>query len=243
MKRIFIEFLIGEVIRGKLNSGIDVANCAVNKGTMLGLDLGFLKDIASQVQGYNTTKSIVLYLSSLLEECERVAQFSRVSFEQFKKDCPEWLVDGESESSLKLRYMDIKLPTRATMGSAGYDYFSPFSISLEPGETALIPTGVRCAMKKNWVHKIYPKSGLGFKYRAQLDNTVGIVDSDYFFSDNEGHIMVKVTNDSKSGEVMWLSAGKAFCQGLFVEYGVTIDDCAEGIRNGGFGSTNKHRGY
>ena len=85
--------------------------------------------------------------------------------------------------------------------------------------------------------KLYPRSGLGFKYRLQLNNTVGIIDSDYFGSDNEGHIMAKITNDSREGKTLEINAGMGFMQGIFLEYGITVDDDASDIRNGGFGST------
>ena len=86
---------------------------------------------------------------------------------------------------------------------------------------------------------LYPRSGLGFRYRLQLDNTVGVIDSDYFDSDNEGHIMARITNDSREGKELSLARGTAFMQGIFMEYGVTQDDNAEDVRNGGFGSTTK----
>ena len=86
---------------------------------------------------------------------------------------------------------------------------------------------------------IYPRSGLGFRYRLQLDNTVGIIDSDYYDSDNEGHILIKVTNDSKSGKTLSLNPWDGFAQGIFLEYGITVDDDAQGVRNGGFGSTSR----
>ena len=85
---------------------------------------------------------------------------------------------------------------------------------------------------------IFPKSGLGFKFRVQLDNTVGIVDQDYYGADNEGHILVQITNDSRSGRTLEIAAGKAFAQAVFVPYGITEDDEAGGVRTGGFGSTN-----
>ena len=85
--------------------------------------------------------------------------------------------------------------------------------------------------------KLYPRSGLGFKYRLQLNNTVGIIDSDYFYSDNEGHIFAKITNDSNEGKTVELKAGEGFMQGIFLEYGITVDDDATEIRNGGLGST------
>ena len=87
--------------------------------------------------------------------------------------------------------------------------------------------------------KIYPRSGLGFKFRLQLNNTVGIIDSDYFYSDNEGHIFIKITNDSNEGKTVQVKAGTGFAQGIFLEYGITVDDDATAVRNGGFGSTTE----
>ena len=86
---------------------------------------------------------------------------------------------------------------------------------------------------------LYPRSGLGFKYRLQLNNTVGIIDSDYYYSDNEGHIFAKITNDSNENKVVTIQKGTGFMQGIFVEYGITIDDDTTIVRNGGFGSTTK----
>ena len=85
---------------------------------------------------------------------------------------------------------------------------------------------------------IFPRSSLGFKYRLQLNNTVGIIDSDYFYSDNEGHMFIKMTNDSREGKTVELSAGMAFAQGIFLPYGITVDDDCTSTRNGGFGSTD-----
>jgi len=168
----------------------------------------------------------------------RVAKFYKVSLEQFMKD-----VKGDfpqyTEEDIRDIYESIELPKRATRGSAGYDFYSPFSFSMEPGTTMKVPTGIRCEMQEDWVLKLYPRSGLGFKYRLQLNNTVGIIDSDYYCSDNEGHIMAKITNDSKEGKTVELTAGTGFMQGIFLEYGITEDDDAQGIRNGGFGSTTK----
>ncbi len=87
--------------------------------------------------------------------------------------------------------------------------------------------------------KLYPRSGLGFKYRLQMNNTVGIIDSDYFNSDNEGHIFIKLTNDTNEGRTLEIARGTGFAQGIFIEYGITVDDDAAGVRNGGLGSTTK----
>lgn len=169
---------------------------------------------------------------------KRVARFEKVSFEQFLEGWGDTLgiVD---RSRIKELYDGIRLPRRATAGSAGYDFFAPADITLAPGETIKIPTGVRVWMEPEWVLKCYPRSGLGFKYRLQLNNTVGIIDSDYYYSDNEGHIFAKITNDSNEGKTVELKAGEGFMQGIFVEYGITLDDDVTEIRNGGFGSTTK----
>lgn len=169
---------------------------------------------------------------------KRIAQFQKVSLKQFKKD---WL-DFEAtatEEEIKNLYDGILLPKRATRGSAGYDFFSPISFSLAPGESIKFPTGIRVQMEENWVLQCYPRSGLGFKYRLQLNNTVGIIDSDYYYSDNEGHIFVKLTNDSNEGKTVTVEKNTGMIQGIFMEYGITIDDDATQIRNGGFGSTTK----
>lgn len=160
----------------------------------------------------------------------------KVSKENFvnsvKEDFP-----GYTEEEIQNMYAEIRLPKRATKGSAGYDFYAPFDFRLAPGETMKIPTGVRVRMDEDWVLHIYPRSGLGFKYRLQLNNTVGIIDSDYYNSDNEGHIFIKLTNDSNEGKLLEVVKGSGFAQGIFLEYGITVDDEAEGVRNGGFGST------
>ena len=156
---------------------------------------------------------------------KKIAQFFIVSQN-------EYLKDGTIDA-----YNSIMLPKRATSGSAGYDFFAPYDFTLQPNETIKVATGIRVKIDEGWVLKIYPRSSLGFKYRLRLDNTVGIIDSDYFFADNEGHIFIKITN--LGDKPLTVEKGKAFAQGVFVEYGITIDDDATSLRTGGFGSTDK----
>ncbi len=162
---------------------------------------------------------------------KRIAKFEKVSEKQF--------CEAFGGDNAKAVYDEIKLPRRATRGSAGYDFFAVEDLELASGETAKVPTGIRARIDEGWVLKIYPRSGLGFKFRLQLDNTVGIIDSDYYYSSNEGHIMIKITNNSLEGKIVSVKKGEAFAQGVFVEYGITVDDDADGIRDGGFGSTTK----
>lgn len=161
---------------------------------------------------------------------KKVGKFEKVSFKQFS--------ESTNNQNQKI-YQEIKLPKRATVQSAGYDFFAPFDISMKPKETIKIPTGIRVKMLSDYVLLIFPRSSLGFKFRLQLDNTVGVVDSDYYFSDNEGHIFIKLTNDNNENKILTIKQGEAFAQGIFFNFGITEDDEVSEIRNGGFGSTNK----
>ena len=170
---------------------------------------------------------------------KRVGRFHRVSEERFLEDWKDTFEDGKKDAEILEIYREIPLPRRATAGCAGYDFYAPVDLTLKPGQTVKIPTGIRVEMEQNWVLKCYPRSGLGFKYRLQLNNTVGIIDSDYFYSDNEGHIFAKLTNDTNQGKTVELKKGTGFMQGIFVEYGITFDDEVTTVRNGGLGSTTK----
>ena len=169
----------------------------------------------------------------------RVADFYKVSLKQFMESIRDAKPSLSDSEILEMYNHVLKLPGRATRGSAGYDFAAPFDITLSPGQTAKIPTGIRAKMEPGWVLMIFPRSGLGFKYRLQLNNTVGIIDEDYFYSDNEGHIFIKITNDSNEGKMLQIKAGESFAQGIFVPFGITMDDECDGVRNGGFGSTSK----
>ena len=94
-------------------------------------------------------------------------------------------------------------------------------------------------MELNWVLKLYPRSGLGFKYQLSLANTVGIIDADYYNGENEGHIIIKLVNRSVDKLDINLESGKGFAQGIFMQYGITEDDDTNDERIGGFGSTKK----
>lgn len=161
------------------------------------------------------------------------SSFSKVSEKQFDNDCTKICV-GENYSEINMNtYADIIIPIRATKGSAGYDFHMPYDLELKPNVYYTIPTGIRAKFMGGVFLAIVPKSGLGFKYGMRLANTIGIVDSDYYNSDNEGHIMVKFSVERP----LTLHKGDKFCQGIFIPYGITSYDNANGVRNGGFGST------
>lgn len=157
----------------------------------------------------------------------RTRGFELISREQTAKDF-EHIEVGE-----------IKLPKRSTKESAGYDVFAPFNIHLDPGKDIKIPTGIRAYMQKGEVLMAFSRSGLGFKYYTRLANTVGIIDSDYYYSDNEGHIWIKLRNEGNKS--LFIKQGDAFAQFIFMPFlladGDSFEDGEE--RNGGFGSTTK----
>jgi len=169
---------------------------------------------------------------------KRIAKFEKVSFNQFKQGAEACNVPLPGDK-LQEAYNRLERPSRATEGSAGYDFTSPFFFTLCTRETITVPTGIRVKIEPGWWLALLPRSGHGFKYRVQLDNTVGVIDSDYYHADNEGHIFIKLSNDSLTGKQFQIKEGDGFCQGIFLPYGITKDDEATARRTGGFGSTDK----
>ena len=162
---------------------------------------------------------------------ERVGQFEKISIEQWRKDFGD-----NNNHTYDYLLDDIPMPKRATVGSAGYDICTPYDVDLEPGEEANIPTGLKCKINNGWALFALPKSGLGFKYYTRLANTIGLIDEDYYNNENnEGHMWVKIRNEGS--KPLHIDCGKGMCQMVFLPYGITYDDEAEGIREGGFGST------
>lgn len=168
-------------------------------------------------------------------EKTRIAKFETLSEGAYNK-----IVSKYQEDTF-VAYSDIKIPDRATSGSAGYDFYLTRDIELHPGESCVVDTFIRCKIDESWGLFLFPKSGLGFKFHMGLANTIGVVDSDYYYTvsdddSNEGHIMIKIVNNGIKH--LTLEKGKKFCQGIFMPYGITVDDpCNQNIRCGGFGST------
>lgn len=171
-----------------------------------------------------------------------IAQFEKVSFDQWKNDV---LSDNNyevyskfPESELKKIYDKIELPKRSTAGSAGYDFYFPMPIMDIPvGHSIRIPTGIRCKMESGWVGLIYPRSSLGIKNGLMILNTIPVIDEDYAYSDNEGHILLFVKNNGN--KALEMTQGLRIVQMVFTPYGITVDDNVVARRNGGVGSTGK----
>lgn len=178
-------------------------------------------------------------------------KFEKVPFDEYyesRLSLDPSLEDNETtyNNILFHEYHNIKLPTRGTAGSAGYDFFAPFTIYLQ-GPTAdfmnrvayhyqVIPTGIRWICdRKDVVLVCLPRSGLGFKYGTKLKNSTGIIDCDYFKADNFGHIKLSIAAETGCT----IEAGKGMMQGIIMPFILTDDDTATADRVGGFGSTDK----
>lgn len=202
-------------------------------------------------------------------------RFEKVSLEQFIQDCAGFCTN---EYALEQAYYQIKLPEAKTLDSAGFDFYAPFHIDIYSDSKVRIPTGIRwiCededlvqyGTRLGFYLQLVPRSSLGCKYRLQLSNTVGIIDADYWKSDNDGHIMVDIyrppmlevvkswyTNDESGilnmvsfpkrghdafdNEVLTIEAGSAFVQGVIQPYVKLPEYTRKEVRNGGFGSTDE----
>lgn len=202
-------------------------------------------------------------------------RFEKVSLEQFIQDCVGFCTN---EYALEQAYYQIKLPEAKTLDSAGFDFYAPFHIDIYSDSKVRIPTGIRwiCEGEElvqygtrfGFYLQLVPRSSLGCKYRLQLSNTMGIIDADYWKSDNTGHILVDIyrppmlevvkswyTNDENGiltmvsfpkrghdafdNEVLTIEAGSAFVQGIIQPYVKLPEYTRKEVRNGGFGSTDE----
>lgn len=164
---------------------------------------------------------------------EVVGKFEKISLEQWHKDYGD-----DSSGWADQLLIDIPMPERSSVGSAGYDIHTPFAFTLKPGEEVKVATGLKCKMKDGWFLMAVPRSGLGFKYYTRLANTIGIIDASYYNNEgNEGHMFVKIRNEGDKDVVV--EKFDRICQMIFVPFGITEDDDVSAERTGGFGSSGK----
>lgn len=200
--------------------------------------------------------SDISYTGNISSIALQINKFYKVSYEQFLKDCTTHLrklpfyklyTDNEFERRIKEAYDHIILPRRSTSGSAGYDFYLPFdNIPLYNNEPVVIPTGIKMELINGYFLGLFPRSSYGYKYGMRLENTVGIIDADYYNNpDNEGHISAKISihpyepNDSaiKTPELS-LVRGDKYMQGIIIAHGLIVDDSPIAYkRDGGVGST------
>lgn len=185
-----------------------------------------------------------------------VAIFKKVSKKQFGETMRTMYPNFEfTTKNMDQMYENIKIPTRATKGSVGYDFVTPFPFTLNSGSKVWIPTGIRVEiLKEDWSLLIMPKSRTA-KNSIRISNTIGLVDPDYYYADNEGHIVIalEMPDTAHNHEVKAIfgrvctnfiepvifKAGDGIGQGVFVECGMVMGENISQMkkRTGGYGST------
>lgn len=168
--------------------------------------------------------------------------FEKVSYKAFEHDMmlyrPLNFMDGQTT---KQAYDNIVLPVRKTKYSAGYDISTPIDIVIPAGQKRTIPTGIKAVFREDemetWHLQMYVRSSVGIKDGVVLTNSTGIIDPDYYLADNEGDMMLALTNNGDHN--VKYKAGDRICQAVFMIHGITNDDEAIGDRTGGVGSTGR----
>ena len=167
-------------------------------------------------------------------------RFEKIGFREFTKD----LLDQGYEvgiNEMLQAYDSIKMPERQTEGSAGYDFRTPLEFKIEPGESVIVPTGIRAVFNDDeigtWCLQLFVRSSVGHKDGVVISHGTGIIDSDYQFAQNSGDILMALRN--VSDRQAWFKRGARICQGVFLIHGIAENDAAAGKREGGMGSTGK----
>lgn len=138
--------------------------------------------------------------------------------------------------SIKMLDSELPVPSYAHPSDAGADLHSRTSLVLEPGQRALVPTGIALALPHGYVGLVHPRSGLATKHGITIVNAPGTVDAGY-----RGEIMVTLLNTDKD-QAFEISRGDRIAQlviqkveqAVFVQVD-SLEDSARGT--GGFGST------
>lgn len=143
------------------------------------------------------------------------------------------------EKVARVRGKEFEMPRRSTKKSGGYDFINPEDVHVAgKGEITYVKTGIKAYMEEDEILILANRSSNPKKKGLVAMNGIGVVDADYVDNaENEGEICFAFSSLNEEGTE--IKAGEKLGQGIFVKYGKTEDDKAEGERTGGFGSTGK----
>ena len=131
---------------------------------------------------------------------------------------------------------EVILPTRGSKVSAGYDFYSPVDITIEPNKIGKIWTDVKAYMGNTECLILNVRSSMGGKF--MLANTQGWIDADYYSNpNNDGNIGIFLKNISD--ESITIKKGERVAQGAFFNFLVADNGNTDKERQGGFGSSGK----
>lgn len=133
----------------------------------------------------------------------------------------------------------LPLPARAHPGDAGLDLFAAAAVTLQPGERAVVPTGVAIALPDGYAAFVHPRSGLGARHGVTIVNAPGTVDAGY-----RGEIRVTLLNTDARHAVSF-QRGDRIAQLVIQQVAspvlYEVESLPESARGeGGFGSTGGH---
>ena len=132
--------------------------------------------------------------------------------------------------------VEIQLPTRGSKISAGYDFYLPCDLILQPGEKTCVWSDVKAYMQEGEVLMLHVRSSIGIKKGLMLSNITGVIDADYYNNpNNNGNIGIALYN--YSNETVELKRGERICQGVFIPFLVADNGNTDKERVGGIGST------
>lgn len=131
---------------------------------------------------------------------------------------------------------EIKLPERSSKFSAGYDFYSPVNVTIQPNESKLIFTDVKAIFNNDEVLMLYVRSSMG-KHPIVLANGTGIIDFDYAYGESDGNIGFRLLNLGK--EPYEIKVGDRIGQGVLLKYLTFENGNTEKTRIDGFGSSGK----
>lgn len=168
-----------------------------------------------------------------------VEKFSLPNYRGFE------VVNNDCRKHPDININDIKLPSRSTSKSAGYDFYSPIDFTIYPGQDYKLWTDIKAYMYKDEVLSIFNRSSIANKHNVIIKNITGIIDADYYSNEsNDGNIQIRFINN---GDVPFSfkgpsdgNPGSKIAQGIFMKYLITYNDIPEEeLRKGGIGSTGR----
>ena len=141
--------------------------------------------------------------------------FEKISFEQWQKDIP---FKDIPHNTLLRQYYNIQLPNQGTEDSMGLDFYMPYEVKILAHNKVKISTGVRwvCDEEHDDLYGmlIIPRSSTGINLGLKLQNTIGVIDADYYLADNEGHIILFMENTTDKDVVLKAGSVVSIADGL-----------------------------
>ena len=150
-------------------------------------------------------------------------RFEKVSIEIFTRDWIKFFPEDEDNPEyIQAIYNNIKLPTRKTNKSAGYDFFIPMDVIFCSEGEMVIPTGIKCTKIPDNKILLFHTQNNNSISNFDIVNITGIIDANNSDTKEEYHIIIKMTNNSEFE--FNIDQGKPFCQGVIQNYYITNDD-------------------